>query len=65
MKTLVWIVVAIACLGWALMFLGLTGPSIAWLLFDREYWDWTFILLGSGSVLILLCWPFARRLGLT
>lgn len=59
------IVIGVAGLGWALMFLGFVGPSIAWALFDRSYWDWTLPLIGSGAVLILLCWPFARKLGLT
>lgn len=52
------LIVAIACLGWALMFLGFAGPSIAWALFDRSYWDWTFSLVGCGALLTLLCAPF-------
>lgn len=52
------IVIAVGCLGNALIFLGLVGPSIAGLLFGGDYWHWTLPLFGSGTVLLLLCAPF-------
>ena len=52
------LIVAIACLGWALTFLSFVSPIVTWALFDRVYFEWSAGLFICGGAIMLLCVPF-------